>query len=91
MKGGQHLRDLSFLSFIRAAGIEGDSVKVEGRVLNMGKTLAYTETKIIHPTSGKLLASGLHTKFIGKSLDHEKNVEFSETGEEVVKGKLEID
>lgn len=55
----------------------------------MGKTLAYTETKILHPVTGKLLAQGLHTKFIGKSLDNPKNVTFDETGEQVVKGSID--
>lgn len=54
----------------------------------MGKTLAYTETKIFHPTTGKVLAQGLHTKFVGKSFDHPKNVEFDETGDKVVKGQI---
>jgi acyl-coenzyme A thioesterase 13 len=54
----------------------------------MGKTLAYTETKIFHPNTGKLLAQGLHTKFVGKSLDHPKNVEFDASGDQVVKGEI---
>ena len=98
-------------SFIRGAGVEGDYVKIEGRVsppsqcglhpyaqltpdprpqlLNLGKTLAYTETKILHPETGKLLATGLHTKFIGKSHGHPKSVTFDESGDTVVEGKIE--
>ena len=55
----------------------------------MGKTLAYTETKVHHPVTGKLLAQGLHTKFIGKSYNHPKNVTFNESGDEVIEGAIE--
>lgn len=55
----------------------------------MGKTLAYTETKIIHPASGKLLATGLHTKFIGKSHGHKKSVVFDESGDNIIEGSLD--
>jgi acyl-coenzyme A thioesterase 13 len=51
--------------------------------------LAYTETKILHPESGKLLATGLHTKFIGKSHGHPKSVTFDESGDNVVEGEIE--
>lgn len=51
----------------------------------MGKTLAYTETKLFNAENGKILATGLHTKFIGRSLDSPKNVTFDETGENIVK------
>lgn len=94
-----------FGSFIRAAGVEGDRVRVEGRVstllkdcalaetqsqvLNLGKTLAYTETKILHPETGKLLAQGLHTKFIGKSHGHPKSVTFDESGDKALEGTIE--
>ena len=57
---------------------------MEGRVLNLGRSLAYTETKIFHPTTGKILATGLHTKFVGRSLDSPENVAFDETGENLV-------
>lgn len=59
------------------------------QVLNLGKTLAYTETKLLHPDTGKLLAQGLHTKFIGKSHGHPKSVTFSEDGEKVLEGTIE--
>ena len=59
------------------------------QVLNLGKTLAYTETKIIHPVTGKLLAQGLHTKFIGKSHGHPKNVTFDESGDQVLEGTFD--
>ena len=51
----------------------------------MGKTLAYTETKLFNSENGKILATGLHTKFIGRSLDSPKNVTFDEAGENIVK------
>ena len=59
------------------------------QVLNVGKTLAYTETRILHPESGKLLATGLHTKFVGKSHGHKRNVVFDETGDNIVEGQIE--
>ena len=58
-------------------------------VLNLGKTLAYTETKILHPETGKILAQGLHTKFIGKSHGHPKSVTFDESGDNVLEGTIE--
>lgn len=59
------------------------------QVLNVGKTLAYTETRILHPETGKLLATGLHTKFVGKSHGHKRNVVFDETGDNIVEGQIE--
>ena len=57
-----------------------EEIRLEGRVLNMGNTLAYTETKIFNAITGKILVTGLHTKFIGRSIDNPKNVKFAETG-----------
>lgn len=55
----------------------------------MGKTLAYTETKLFHPETNKLLATGLHTKYIANSHDNPKNVTFDESGEKIVKGSFD--
>lgn len=59
------------------------------QVLNMGKTLAYTETKLFHPDTHKLLATGLHTKYIAASHKHPKNVTFDESGENIVEGSFD--
>ena len=58
-------------------------------MLNLGKTLAYTETKVIDPVTNKLLAQGLHTKFIGKSHGHPKNVTFDGVGDKVIEGAIQ--
>lgn len=55
----------------------------------MGKTLAYTETKLFHPETNKLLATGLHTKYIANSHSHPQNVKFDETGDNVIEGSFE--
>lgn len=55
----------------------------------MGKTLAYTETKLFHPETDKLLATGLHTKYIAASHKHPQNVKFDETGENIIEGTFE--
>jgi len=54
-----------------------------------GKSLAYTRVEFFDPT-GKLVAYGHHTKYVGKSSIHEKNIKFSEDGQSVVDGE-EID
>lgn len=56
----------------------------------MGRTLAYTETKLFETKTGKILASGLHTKYIAKSLDNPKNVAFDEAGEQIVDGSRPV-
>lgn len=55
----------------------------------MGKTLAYTETKLLHPDTHKLLATGLHTKYIAASHKHPKNVTFDDSGDSVVEGTFD--
>lgn len=61
------------------------------RVLKAGRNLSYTETKIFHPETGDILATGLHTKYTGKSLSHEKNVTFNVEGTEIVhKGETRL-
>lgn len=46
--------------------------------------MSYTETKIYHSTTGEVLATGLHTKYTGKALTHEKNVTFDAQGTEII-------
>lgn len=73
-------------TFVRPAQL-GETVKVEGRVINLGKTLAMTRFEMRHPINDTLLAYGSHTKFVGKASGHPENVEFDESGEKVTKGK----
>jgi hypothetical protein len=53
-------------------------------VLKAGRNVSYTETKLIHPESGETLATGLHTKYTGRSLTSERNVTFDAAGEEII-------
>lgn len=67
-------------SFLRAGGSEGDTIRLEGRVLQLGRNMAYTEVKLIDPNSDKLLATGLHNKYVTNAINNPKNVKFDETG-----------
>jgi acyl-coenzyme A thioesterase 13 len=49
-----------------AAGQGGTTVLAKGRVLKAGRTLAFVEVDIVDEASGKLLAQGRMTKFMGK-------------------------
>ncbi|KAJ7784546.1 HotDog domain-containing protein [Mycena metata] len=78
-------------SFCRPAGRTGDTLHIKAEVINMGKSLAYTRVQFTNP-DGLLLAYGYHTKYVGKSSEHPKNVKFSEDGEVVIEGEdLEVD
>ncbi|KAF8685592.1 Thioesterase thiol ester dehydrase-isomerase [Rhizoctonia solani] len=74
-------------SFVKAAGTEGDTLYCKGTVDGMGKTLAYTRVEFKNQ-AGELVAFGHHTKFIGRTVNHEKNVKFSPDGESVVEGAI---
>jgi len=73
-------------SFVRPSGRPGDILSAKASLIGMGKSLAYTRVEFSNP-AGDLVAYGHHTKYIGKSLIHEKNVKFSEDGQTVVEGK----
>jgi acyl-coenzyme A thioesterase 13 len=73
-------------SFVRPSGRVGDIVNIKASVIGMGKSLAYTRVEFSNP-AGDLVAYGHHTKYIGKSASHEKNVIFSEDGENVIQGE----
>ncbi|KAG8686160.1 hypothetical protein FRC08_012712 [Ceratobasidium sp. 394] len=75
-------------TFIKPAGNEGDTLHCIGVVEGMGKTLAFTKIEFRNP-AGQLVAFGHHTKFIGKTINHEKNVKFSPDGESVIEGPLD--
>jgi len=76
-------------SFIKPAGGAGDILTGKAVVTAMGKNLAYTRVDFTN-AAGVLVAYGHHTKYIGKSSNHEKNVEFSEDGENAIHGQ-EVD
>jgi len=72
-------------SFVKPSGRPGDILNAKASLIGMGKSLAYTRVEFFSPT-GNLVAYGYHTKYVGKSLVHEKNVKFSEDGRRVVEG-----
>ncbi|TKY88992.1 hypothetical protein EX895_002233 [Sporisorium graminicola] len=74
-------------TYVKAAGTKGDTINVEGTVISMGKTLAFTRMELRHPVTDTLLAYGSHTKFIGRAMGHAENVKFDEHGETVIAGK----
>ncbi|UZJ56818.1 hypothetical protein CBS101457_006138 [Exobasidium rhododendri] len=64
-------------TFVKAAGGDGDLVKVEGKVISVGKTLATTRIELRHPVTDAILAYGSHTKFVGKASGHAENVDLN--------------
>ncbi|CAE6459092.1 unnamed protein product [Rhizoctonia solani] len=77
-------------TFLKPAGIEGDTLYCRGILDGMGKTLAYTRIEFKNE-AGQLVAHGHHTKFIGRTVNHEKNVKFSPDGEELIEGTIPED
>ncbi|PFH54069.1 hypothetical protein AMATHDRAFT_136450 [Amanita thiersii Skay4041] len=81
-------------SFVRPAGKVGDVVHAKAVLTGIGKSgkqLAYTRIDFTNPT-GELVAYGYHTKYVGKSSSHAKNVKFSVDGERVMEGEdLDVD
>ncbi|KAJ6613313.1 HotDog domain-containing protein [Mycena sp. CBHHK59/15] len=78
-------------SFCRPSGRAGDTLHAKANLIGMGKSLAYTRVEFTNP-AGVLLAYGHHTKYVGKSSVHPKNVTFSEDGEVVIEGEdLDVD
>jgi len=72
-------------SFVKPAGRIGDTLYARATLTAMGRTLAYTRVDFLN-ARGDLVAFGHHTKFVGKALDHEKNVKLSDDGETVLEG-----
>ncbi|KAJ8503329.1 hypothetical protein ONZ45_g10961 [Pleurotus djamor] len=72
-------------SFVKPAGKPGDILFMKASLIGMGKSLAYTRVEFTN-TKGDLVAYGSHTKYVGKSSSHAKNVVLSEDGEKVVHG-----
>eukprot|EP00933_Yihiella_yeosuensis_P024238 TRINITY_DN18779_c0_g1_i1.p1 TRINITY_DN18779_c0_g1~~TRINITY_DN18779_c0_g1_i1.p1 ORF type:complete len:153 (-),score=29.84 TRINITY_DN18779_c0_g1_i1:92-550(-) len=52
------------VSYVTAAPV-GEEVEIVGKVLKAGKSVAMTTVDIVLVKSGKLVASGRHTKFTG--------------------------
>ncbi|KAF5385677.1 hypothetical protein D9757_005517 [Collybiopsis confluens] len=78
-------------SFVRPAGRPGDVLHAKAVLTGIGKSLAYTRVDFTN-AAGELVAYGYHTKYVGKSSFHDKNVKFSEDGERVLEGEdLDID
>ncbi|KZP33677.1 hypothetical protein FIBSPDRAFT_312896 [Athelia psychrophila] len=73
-------------SFVKPSGRPGDILYAKASLVGMGKSLAYTRVDFFNPT-GELVAYGKHTKYVGKTQDHENNVKFSVDGETVVEGQ----
>ena len=49
------------VSFVRAAKM-GSVINIEGKLLKLGRKLAYTQVDITSAEDGKLIATGRHTK-----------------------------
>ncbi|KAL1743168.1 hypothetical protein HDZ31DRAFT_41586 [Schizophyllum fasciatum] len=78
-------------SFVRPGGKIGDHLHAKAVCTGLGKSLAYTRVDFTN-AKGELVAYGHHTKYVGKSGHHEKNVAFTEDGEAVTHGEdLDVD
>ncbi|WFD22645.1 hypothetical protein MEQU1_001319 [Malassezia equina] len=73
-------------TFVKPGGMDGDTIRVTGEVIGIGKTLAYTRVELRHIETNQLLAYGSHTKYIRMGQDSPHNLVFDETGEEVRQG-----
>ncbi|KAF7298941.1 Glycosyltransferase family 57 protein [Mycena indigotica] len=85
---GQYMTGVSTdigTSFVRPAGRPGDILHMKSELIGMGKSLAYSRTEFTN-SDGLLLAYGYHTKYVGKSSSHPKNVVLSEDGETLLEG-----
>ncbi|KAL0961131.1 hypothetical protein HGRIS_006105 [Hohenbuehelia grisea] len=88
---GQYMTGVSTdinASFVKPAGRVGDILHMKGMLTGMGKNLAFTRVEFTTP-SGELVAYGSHSKYIGKSSVHAKNVHLSEDGETLLSGTIE--
>uniref|UniRef100_A0A0K0F505 Acyl-coenzyme A thioesterase 13 n=1 Tax=Strongyloides venezuelensis TaxID=75913 RepID=A0A0K0F505_STRVS len=64
------------INYLSSAKV-GDTIVVEGNILKLGKTLAFTQGNIYHKKDNNLIATGLHTKAFPKHLSkigNDKNV-----------------
>jgi len=74
-------------SFVRPAGRTGDILHAKAVLVSMGKSLAFTRVDFTDD-AGALVAYGHHTKYIGKSSGHPRNVKFTDDGETVIEGEV---
>ena len=51
--------------FIRPANI-GDELFIEGKILKVGKNLAFLTVDVKNKITGQIIATGKHTKFVGE-------------------------
>ncbi|KAE9393557.1 Thioesterase/thiol ester dehydrase-isomerase [Gymnopus androsaceus JB14] len=84
-----------WMTGVRPVGRPGDTLHVKAVLTGLDgllrKSLAYTRVEFTNP-AGKLVAYGSHTKYVGKSLTHKKNIKLSEDGEKVLEGEdLDVD
>ncbi|KAG7088384.1 hypothetical protein E1B28_012385 [Marasmius oreades] len=75
-------------SFVRPAGRPGDILHAKATLTGIGRQLAYCRVEFMNP-AGELVAYGYHTKYVGKSSEHPKNVKLSEDGERVLEGEVD--
>ena len=75
-------------SFVRPAGKVGDTLHAKAVLTGIGKQLAYTRVDFTNP-AGELVAYGYHTKYVGKSSQHQSNVKLSEDGETLLEGQID--
>lgn len=51
--------------FIRPSNI-GDELFIEGKILKVGKNLAFLTVDVKNKITGQIIATGKHTKFVGE-------------------------
>ncbi|KAH8104766.1 Thioesterase/thiol ester dehydrase-isomerase [Cristinia sonorae] len=86
---GQYMTGVSVdigTSFVKPGGRVGDILTAKAEITGLGKSLAYTKVDFYN-SKGQLAAYGHHTKYVGKSAGHAKDVKFSEDGESVIEGE----
>ncbi|CAH7671382.1 HotDog domain-containing protein [Phakopsora pachyrhizi] len=79
------------VSFLRSAGTPGKDIDIEAKVDSIGRTLAFTSVTIRNSENGKIVARGSHTKYVTTAFNHEKNVAFDQTGDNIAQGTLSPD
>lgn len=61
------VKSIFFLSFRYLKGVKvGETVVIESKPLKIGRSLAYFSVDITNKKTGDLLATGRHTKHVGR-------------------------
>ncbi|GAO47492.1 hypothetical protein G7K_1698-t1 [Saitoella complicata NRRL Y-17804] len=60
------------ITYISSGGTIGDTITMEGEVVRLGKTLAFTSVFFMN-AKGEMFAKGNHTKFVAKCWTDERN------------------